>query len=158
MTKRLQEELKQTRPFGSDEEVAYLLLVKAAHELSAEFEALFGRDGITFQQYNVLRILRGAPTEGLPVREIADRLITKDPDVTRLVDRLEQRGLAERQRSVSDRRVVRVRITGPGGKLVDGLDESVNELHRAQLKHLTPVQLQNLIGLLGEVRSTRSNP
>jgi DNA-binding MarR family transcriptional regulator len=98
-------------------------------------------------QYNVLRILRGAP-EGLPCGEIASRMITRDPDVTRLLDRLEKRGLISRCRETKDRRTVMTRIAPPGLKLLADLDEPIRDAHRKQLGHLGPKRLQTLAELL----------
>ena len=103
-------------------------------------------------QYNVLRILRGAP-EGLPCGEIANRMITRDPDVTRLLDRLEKRGLISRWRDTKDRRMVMARITVDGLKLLARLDEPVQESHRKQLGHLGKERLRALSDLLAVARA-----
>jgi DNA-binding MarR family transcriptional regulator len=109
-------------------------------------------ENISATQYNVLRILRGAP-EGLPCGEIASRMITRDPDITRLLDRLEKRSLISRSREVSDRRTVMTRITPEGLKLLARLDEPVQEAHRKQLGHLGRVRLRTLSDLLRACRS-----
>jgi DNA-binding MarR family transcriptional regulator len=109
-------------------------------------------ENISSTQYNVLRILRGAP-EGLPCGEIASRMITRDPDITRLLDRLEKRSLISRSREVSDRRTVMTRITPEGLKLLARLDEPVQEAHRKQLGHLGRVRLRTLSDLLRACRS-----
>jgi DNA-binding MarR family transcriptional regulator len=103
-------------------------------------------------QYNVLRILRGAP-EGLPCGEIASRLITRDPDVTRLLDRMEKRGLISRARESRDRRMVLARLTAAGLKVVDRLDEPVQKMHRKRLGHLGKERLRALRGLLSAARA-----
>jgi len=110
--------------------------------------------GLTPSQYNVLRILRGAGPDGLSCREIAERMLTRDPDMTRLLDRLEQRGLVSRARSTSDRRVVVTRITASAMKLLASLDEPIEELHRKQLRHLGREGLKQLTALLEEARAS----
>ena len=107
---------------------------------------------VSATQYNVLRILRGAP-EGLPCGEIANRMITRDPDVTRLLDRLEKRGLISRRREAKDRRTVMARITPEGLELLGRLDEPVQGTHRKQLGHLGRSRLRVLAELLREARS-----
>jgi DNA-binding MarR family transcriptional regulator len=102
-------------------------------------------------QYNVLRILRGAP-QGLPCGEIAGRMITRDPDVTRLLDRMEKRGLISRARDSRDRRMVRARISAEGLKLVNRLDEPVQRMHRKLLGHLGRERLRALGELLAAAR------
>lgn len=103
-------------------------------------------------QYNVLRILRGTP-DGLPCGEIANRMITRDPDVTRLLDRLERRKLIQRGRDPKDRRTVMAKITHQGQQLLGRLDEPIVEVHRKQLGHLGPESLRALAKLLLEARS-----
>src|SRR6266851_400942 len=109
-------------------------------------------EDLSATQYNVLRILRGAP-EGLPCGEIASRMITRDPDVTRLLDRLEKRGLISRRRETKDRRTVMARITPDGLKLLSRLDEPVQAAHRKQLGHLGRERLRTLTELLRISRS-----
>jgi DNA-binding MarR family transcriptional regulator len=109
-------------------------------------------EDLSATQYNVLRILRGAP-EGLPCGEIASRMITRDPDVTRLLDRLEKRGLISRCRETKDRRTVMARITPDGLKLLSRLDEPVQAAHRKQLGHLGRERLRVLTELLRAFRS-----
>lgn len=113
------------------------------------------KDGdLSRTQYNVLRILRGA-FEGLTCGEIASRMITRDPDVTRLLDRMEKRGLIARSRESRDRRLVLVRITPEGLKLVDSLDEPVRNIHHKQLGHMGKDRLRTLTDLLAAARSGR---
>ena len=114
----LQAELKQNVPFRSREQEAYLALLRTADALQTSVEAKLGEFGLTGTQYNALRILRGAGPEGLPCSEIGERMITRDPDVTRLLNRLEKRGLVRRTRAHADRRVVRGIITAAGLKLL----------------------------------------
>ena len=129
------------------EETAFLDLLRATDLLSRGPVAVLKQEDLSMTQYNVLRILRGAP-EGLPCGEIANRMITRDPDITRLLDRLEKRGLISRTRETKDRRVVMARITPPGLKLLGRLDEPVQETHRKQLGHLGRERLRTLTALL----------
>jgi DNA-binding MarR family transcriptional regulator len=109
-------------------------------------------EDLSLTQYNILRILRGSP-QGLPSGEIASRMITRDPDVTRLLDRMEKRGLVSRSRESRDRRLVLARITPEGLKLVNRLDEPVQKIHRKQLGHMGKDRLQALAELLAAARS-----
>ena len=109
-------------------------------------------EDLSLTQYNILRILRGSP-QGLPSGEIASRMITRDPDVTRLLDRMEKRGLVSRSRESRDRRLVLARITPEGLKLVNRLDEPVQKIHRKQLGHMGKDRLQALADLLAAARS-----
>ncbi len=109
-------------------------------------------EDLSLTQYNILRILRGSP-QGLPSGEIASRMITRDPDVTRLLDRMEKRGLISRSRESRDRRLVLARITPEGLKLVNRLDEPVQKIHRKQLGHMGKDRLQALADLLAAARS-----
>jgi DNA-binding MarR family transcriptional regulator len=150
MSRTLQQEIKQSRPFRSPEEEAYLSLIRTADLLARDIGDQLKDYGISETQYNVLRILRGAGPDGHPCSEIGARLITRDPDVTRLLDRMEKRGLATRSRDAADRRVVTIRITPEGLALLDELDgiRRVDEL----LGHLGPARLEQLIELLAAVR------
>jgi DNA-binding MarR family transcriptional regulator len=134
------------------EEAAFLDLLRTTDMLSRGLVQVLKTENISATQYNVLRILRGAP-EGLPCGEIASRMITRDPDITRLLDRLEKRSLISRSREVSDRRTVMTRITPEGLKLLARLDEPVQEAHRKQLGHLGRVRLRTLSDLLRACRS-----
>ena len=115
----------------------YLNLVRLHDRLGAEFTALFREHGITQAQYNVLRILIGAPAEGGSCQYVGERLVTRVPDVTRLIDRMVSAGLVQRSRSEEDRRVVLIRPTAKGRRLCDSLTEPVNDLHGRQLAHLS---------------------
>jgi DNA-binding MarR family transcriptional regulator len=137
---------------GSPEEAAFLELVRTTDLLSRGLVQIFKTEDVSPTQYNVLRILRGAP-EGLACGEIANRMITRDPDVTRLLDRLEKRGLISRCRETKDRRTVMARITPEGLKLLGRLDEPVQAAHRKQLGHLGRERLRALVDLLGISRS-----
>jgi len=134
------------------EEVAFLDLLRTSDLLTRGAAHIIKNEDLSPTQYNVLRILRGTP-EGLPSGEIAGRMITRDPDVTRLLDRLERRRLISRFRETADRRVVRARITPEGLKLLSRLDEPVREIHRKQLGHLGRDRLSALAELLAAARA-----
>lgn len=144
----------RARPFTSVEHQVFLAIQRAASALSAPVADLLRQEGLSAAQYNVLRILRGAPEEGLSCGEIADRLVTRDPDMTRLLDRLEAGGLIARSREKADRRVVTTRITGEGLRLLAQLDEPVADLHKRQLSHLGKARLSQLASLLDETTRT----
>lgn len=133
------------------EETAFLELLRTTDQLSRNLVPILKAEDLSSTQYNVLRILRGSP-EGLPCGEIGSRMITRDPDITRLLDRLEKRGLIERWRETKDRRVVQARITPEGLKLLARLDEPVEEGHREQLGHLGRERLKALCELLRAAR------
>ncbi|MFZ0538993.1 MAG: MarR family transcriptional regulator [Candidatus Sulfotelmatobacter sp.] len=143
---------KGKRNVGSSEEVVFLELLRTTDMLSRGLVQVLKVEDVSSTQYNVLRILRGAP-QGLPCGEIASRMITRDPDVTRLLDRLEKRELISRCRETEDRRTVRARIAPEGLRLLARLDEPVLAAHRKQLGHLGRQRLQALAGLLRISRS-----
>jgi DNA-binding MarR family transcriptional regulator len=143
----LRTELQQRKPFKSVHEEAHLNVLRTSAMLSDSFELLMKPYGVSQTQYNVLRILRGAEPGGLCRNELRDRLITRMPDVTRLLDRMEEMGLVVRARELEDRRMVRTRLTRAGRKLVDELDPVVEEEHRRLLGHLSRAQLRSLIEL-----------
>jgi len=143
---------KNKRRVGSPEEAAFLDLLRTTDVLSRRLAGVLKTEDLSSTQYNVLRILRGAPP-GLPCGEIASRMITRDPDVTRLLDRLEKRGLISRCRETKDRRTVMARISPAGLKLLARLDEPVQAAHRKLLGHLGRERLQALTGLLSAARS-----
>lgn len=147
----LQDEVKKRNPFDAPEQEVALNLMKTAESLQAGFARLFKEHQISGAQYNVLRILRGAGTD-LPCLEIAGRMISHLPDITRLVDRLEARGLVARCRTQEDRRLVLVRITEPGMALLAELDSPVLDLHRKQLGHLTAEEMAEFNRLLVKAR------
>jgi DNA-binding MarR family transcriptional regulator len=149
---RLQREIKQSRPFPCLEVEAAINLARTADALLRDLEPPLKAAGLSHTQYNVLRILRGAAPAGLACREIAGRMITRDPDITRLLDRLERRGLVERARETRDRRVVTTRIRPAGLRLLHRLDRPVLEVNRRRLKHLGPRRLRLLIALLDAAR------
>ena len=155
MPSRLRDEIKQTKPFASVHEEAFLNVARTAAVLGHSFAEAVKPHGVTATQYNVLRILRGAGPAGLCRNEVRDRLVAQVPDVTRLLDRMEEAGLIEREREAADRRMVTTRITPEGLRLLKALDEPVLALHRAQLGHLSKQQLTTLIDLLTLAREQR---
>lgn len=154
MNRSLREEIRQTRPFDSAEQEAYLGILRTAAELEHGTAELLKGHGITPTQYNALRILRGAGRNGLCRNEVRDRLVARVPDATRLLDRMEAMGLIERRREEDDRRFVTTRITALGRRLLAQLDAPVLALHREQLAALSPGEVDALIGLLERVRGS----
>lgn len=152
MPGRILAELKQTRPFPSLEAEAAVNLLRTADAVSRVLAAGLKPHGLSPEQYNVLRILRGAGRAGLPCGEIAARMITRDPDMTRLLDRMEARGLIGRTRDAKDRRVVTTRIRPAGLRLLAALDAPLNEEHKRLFGHLGRQRLGQLVGLLEAVR------
>lgn len=139
------------RPQSTEGEI-FVNLQRTADVLAQQVEQLFKAHGLTGPQYNVLRILRGAEPEGLACRAISERMITHDPDMTRLLDRLESRGLIQRERQSDDRRVIKTRITAAGLDLLKTLDLPIRELHKKQFRHVSAARLKTLAELLQEVR------
>lgn len=127
-------------------------LMRTTDMLSRGLVKVLKTEDLSSTQYNVLRILRGSP-QGLPCGEIASRMITRDPDITRLLDRLEKRGLISRCRETEDRRMVMARVTADGLKLLARLDDPVQETHRQQLSHLGRERLRALAELLHAART-----
>ena len=162
MAGKVKHDVKQA--LRSLEQDVFLSIQKTSDVLMTELAELFKPHGISPTQYNVLRILRGAgagccagghadpSAAGVPCREIADRMITRDPDMTRLLDRLEHGGLIVRERDKKDRRMISTRITDAGLELLRTLDQPVLDLHRKQLGHLGEQRLNELLELLEGVR------
>ena len=146
---------KTPRSQASLEERIFITLLKVADALGQQAEQLTHTAELTGTQYNVLRILRGAGPEGLACRGIGDRMITHDPDITRLLDRMEKRGLLTRERQKDDRRVVKTRITPHGLALLKPLDQPMRDLHKRQFCYMSATRLKTLCDLLEEIRSTR---
>lgn len=153
MSGRLQREIKQRRPFRRLEEEAYLTVMKTADAFDQAAARVLKPYGISQTQYNVLRILRGAEPQGLTCREMGERMITRDPDITRLLDRLEARELIARRRADEDRRVVKARVTEAGLALLAKLDQPVDDFLRDLLSRLGAARLRSLIELLEEARA-----
>jgi DNA-binding MarR family transcriptional regulator len=133
------------------EDRAFIALQKAADKLALQAEQLLKSNGLTGAQYNVLRILRGAEPQGLACSSIAERMISHDPDMTRLLDRMEKRRLITRHRQSDDRRVVKTRITSGGLELLKRLDPMVRELHKRQFAHIAAARVRILADLLDEI-------
>jgi DNA-binding MarR family transcriptional regulator len=152
MVRSLRSEIKQDAPFRSLEEEAYLSIIRTADLMGRSMAAAFKGFGLTLTQYNVLRILRGAGAEGLPSGEVGERMITREPDITRLLDRMEERGWVHRRRDPADRRVMLAYLTLAGRELVDRLDVPVAGLLEECLGHLDDPKLAELSDLLGTVR------
>ena len=133
------------------EDRAFVAILRAADALELEAEQLLKSAGLTGAQYNVLRVLRGAEPEGLPCRAIGERLISHDPDITRLLDRMEKRELVSRERQTDDRRVVKTRITRKGLELLKPLDQPVHDLHRQQFRNVPVARLKLFAELLEEL-------
>lgn len=140
------------RRTGCREEIVFLDLVRTTDVLSRGLAQVLKGEDLSSTQYNVLRILRGAP-DGLTCGEVGNRMITRDPDITRLLDRLEKRTLITRCRETRDRRAVLVRIAPEGLKALARLDEPIQQAHRGQLGHLGPKRLRELGELLAACRS-----
>lgn len=143
-----------TSSFGSPRHTAFLGLIQAAAGCTDSVEAVLKPYGLGGAQYNVLRILRGAGEEGLCRNEVRDRMLTRMPDMTRLLDRMEEAGLVTRSRSDTDRRVVSTRLTEAGRRLVDELDEPIAEVHERRMARLTDAQLRSLNELLELIQAT----
>jgi DNA-binding MarR family transcriptional regulator len=153
MKAAVQADLKP-KPGSLPEEVTHLEMLRTMEFLSHRFAQVLKAEDLSSTQYNVLRILRGAP-EGLACGEIGDRMVTRDSDITRLLDRLEKRALLSRSRERKDRRTVWTRITPEGLKLLARLDEPVRAAHRERLGHLGTERLNLLADLL---RLARQSP
>jgi len=133
------------------EDRAFIGLQKTADALGQQAEQLLKVNGLTGAQYNVLRILRGAEPDGLACSDVADRMISHDPDMTRLLDRMEKRSLITRQRQKDDRRVVKTRITSAGLDLLRRLDQPVRKLHKRQFRHIPAARLNALAEMLDQI-------
>lgn len=133
-----------------------MLLLRTADFVGQQGERLLKSRGLTGTQYNVLRILRGAGPEGLPCKSVGDRMISHDPDMTRLLDRMEKRGLISRERQKDDRRVIKTRVTPQGLEMLKKLDTPVREMHKQQFAHMSVTKLKQLVELLEEIRKGES--
>ncbi len=149
----IQSEIKQSRPFSSREEEAFVALQRTADQLQGRVADWLKPWGLSPTQYNAMRILRGAGEEGLPCSEVGERMINRDPDITRLLDRLEKRGLTSRSRDKRDRRVINAHITREGLQLLRKLDGPVQEFQHTLLGHLGETRLKSLVELLCAARN-----
>ena len=153
MAGRLKREIKQNRPFSSLHEEVVLSMLRTADELAVPLTEVLRGTGLSMSQYNILRILRGAGSDGLICGEISERMVRRDPDLTRLLDRLETRGLVARNRGTADRRVVNATLTDEGHALLESLDEAVKTAVKAVLAHMKRERLELLLDLLEEARA-----
>jgi len=128
----------------------FVALLRLSDRLAQDAELLIKSHGLTATQYNVLRILRGSGPEGLPCKRIGDRMISRDPDMTRLLDRMEKRELITRERQTEDRRVIKTRITPAGLEILKKLDSTVDELHKRQFRHIPAAKLKALADAIEE--------
>ncbi|HYO79377.1 MAG TPA: MarR family transcriptional regulator [Thermoanaerobaculia bacterium] len=154
MAGRLKKEIKQKRPFRSVQEEVVLAIMRTADQVVVPMNDILRGAGLSSSQYNVLRILRGAGDDGLPCGEISERMVRRDPDLTRLLDRLEASGFVSRTRDTRDRRVVLASVTEAGLELLASLDDPIEESIRRSLAHVPVTRLRTLLELLEEVRSS----
>ncbi|HEX8618318.1 MAG TPA: MarR family transcriptional regulator [Thermoanaerobaculia bacterium] len=146
------DELKQTRPFRSKSQEAAIALMRTAHLLRRKADTVVAAEGLTHQQYNVLRILRGARGP-LPTMEISARMVEPSPGITRLICTLEEAGYVKREQWPGDRRQVLCQITSSGLRLLERLDEPINQLDDTTTGTLSPEQIDALLDALTEIRS-----
>ena len=152
MSSKLAAEIRQKKPFALLEEEAVLNLVRTHEFLQQRQTDFFKQFQLTPTQYNILRILRGAGKAGVTCSQAAERMVAADPDITRLLDRLEARELIDRQRGSEDRRVVISRITAQGIALLKEIDRPLAEFHQRQLGHIGKERLAQLIEILESIR------
>jgi DNA-binding MarR family transcriptional regulator len=152
MTSRLQREIKQTKPFGSAAQETTIAILRTADVVRTHLAEVIEPAGVTLQQYNVLRILRGSHPEPLATLEIGERMIERQPGVTRLLDRLEAKGLVRRERCPTDRRIVHASITPGGLDLLEELDAPIQEAEDIVQSSLSTADLRTLIRLLERIR------
>lgn len=152
-TSQLQQELHQTQPFTSLAHEAVLGVLRTADQFKRRIVEVLEARGVSAQQYNVLRILRGAGLKGIPTLEIGERMIEQSPGITRLIDRLEEHGWADRLRCTTDRRVVYCRITERGLALLDALDQPMREIDEVIMRPLGDPERRQLVGLLDRLRA-----
>ena len=148
------DEIKQTRPFASPAEETTVALIRTVDGVRRMLGSVLDAHDITLQQYNVLRILRGAGERGLPTLEIAERMIEQTPGITRLLDRLETKGLVRRQRCPEDRRQVLCWITAPGLEMLAELEAPVAKAAKEAFRKLSAAEIDTLLGLLERLRAT----
>ena len=155
MTKGLQDEIQQKKPFRSIYEEAELNMVRTSSIIADQMAQVFKPYGITGAQYNVLRILKGSEAEGLCRNAVRDRMLTRMSDMTRMLDRMEEAGLVERERDESDRRHVTTHITVAGKKILKDLEGVLAERQQEQLGHMSERDLKALIELLTRARNKK---
>ena len=152
--RRLETDIKQTKPFVSAHQEAALSILHTADALRRHYVEIIAPFGVTPQQYNVLRIVRGAGEGGIPSLEIAERMIERSPGMTRLLDRLEEKDLVTRRRSREDRRVVFCTLTPQGAALLEKIDPHIREGEQRALEFLDTSSLRELTRLLSDVRGS----
>ena len=152
MTPHLRDEIKQTRPFDHPADEALLSILRTATMLEHAFNELLRRFGVTMTQYNVLRILRGAGARGLCGREVGERLISRVPDVSRLLDRMAEMGLLEKERDAADRRHVTARITTKGRRVLKQATPVLAEYGRTRVERLSGRTIETLVEALEAIR------
>jgi DNA-binding MarR family transcriptional regulator len=152
MAKSLQTEIKQSKPFPRPSSEAFLSILRTAAVLEHQLGEVLRPHGITTTQYNVLRILRGAGTQGLCGREVAERLVSKVPDVSRLLDRMDDMGVIQRERDSDDRRHITARISEKGLRLLDETSPALEAAEASRFTRLNPEQIRRLIDTLGDIR------
>jgi DNA-binding MarR family transcriptional regulator len=152
MSSRLQAEIKQTKPFATLEHEAILGLMRTAAIVDHSMDEMLRPFGITATQFNVLRILRGAGQQGLCGREVGERMITRVPDVPRLLDRMEKAELISRERDPNDRRHVTARITAKGRQILEEVGTTPSNPIEERFRRLPPEQLQMLIEAMDLIR------
>lgn len=155
-TRRLESDIKQTKPFASACQETALSILYTADALRRHYGEVMEPFGVTPQQYNVLRIIRGAGEEGIPSQEIGERMIERSPGMTRLLDRLEEKEFVTRTRSREDRRVVFCALTAQGAALLEKIEPCVREGEQRAMKLLDTSNLRELTRLLGDVRGSLS--
>lgn len=149
----VRQSIRQNKPFRSDTHEALLTLLMTAEKLHWPYEELLCQHDLTAQQFNVLRILRGAGKDGIPTLDIAERMVQRTPGITRLLDRLEKKGLVTRERSPQDRRQVWCFISREGSALLRRLDAPIEALDHRALQPLSDDEIRRLIRLLDKVRT-----
>jgi len=153
----IQDEIGQSRPFPSKSQEAYVALIRTADDSKRYLSQLLEPAGVTVQQYNVLRILRGAGEEGLPTLTVAERMIERTPGVTRLIDRMERKGWVTRRRCTEDRRRVWCNITTAGLELLDRLDRPIEEVDQVFAAALDLPDMEKLVECLDRLRAAMSD-
>ncbi len=148
----IKQDIKQSKPFEHTSAEAIVALLRTADEIKRRLSEVTSQLDITPQQYNVLRILRGAGKEGLPTLEIGKRMIERSPGITRLIDRMEKKRLVQRKRSGSDRRCIPCFITQKGLDVLDQLERPILKLQSNIEAHMSTAELSKLIDLLDEMR------
>ena len=152
MVKSIRQSIQQGKPFPSVGTEALIALIRTADLVADAVGQSLADANLSMQQYNVLRILRGSGAEGLRTYEVVPRMVSRAPNITRLVDKLEEKGLLERTRSKSDRRAIRLRLTRAGLRLIDRLDDAVTVADAQAMRGLSEAELRRLVGLLDRLR------